>query len=297
MSPRSMTGYARVHRTSPLGDMVATLKGVNHRALDIHIHLPLDLEPAENALRSRLKEHIGRGHVEFRLQWIRGATTVPPALNQALLSAYLGAFRTASKEFGLTGAPDLNAALRIPGMLGEAAATEPDEQLLADLLTLAGEAIERFNGFRELEGKALVADMRNWNRLVLEGGQKLEKIREQAVPVFQARLHERLSVLLSGTAIDPVRLTQEAAILADRSDIAEEISRLKIHSSQLDQILAGGGEMGKKIDFLLQEMNRETNTVLSKTSGLGEVGLTVTEIALGLKSHIEKIREQALNLE
>jgi uncharacterized protein (TIGR00255 family) len=125
----------------------------------------------------------------------------------------------------------------------------------------------------------------------------MDEIRGGAVPAFQKRVQEKLADLLHGAAIDPQRLAQEAAIMADRSDIAEELMRLRTHTGQLDSMLVGDGEVGKRLDFLLQEMNREANTVLSKTGGLGDLGLTMTELALEAKSEIDKIREQSLNLE
>ena len=125
----------------------------------------------------------------------------------------------------------------------------------------------------------------------------MEKIRSRATAAFQKRLKERLRELLRGAAIEPQRLAQEAALLADRSDVSEELIRLKTHAGQVDALLQADGEVGKKLDFLLQEMNREANTILSKTGGLGELGLTITELALASKSEIDKIREQSLNLE
>jgi uncharacterized protein (TIGR00255 family) len=125
----------------------------------------------------------------------------------------------------------------------------------------------------------------------------MEQIRETIVPALQARLHDRLTELLKSATIEPQRLAQEAAILADRSDVGEEIAWLKIHAGQLESLLEDGGEVGKKLDFLLQEMHREANTVLSKSNGAGEPGRRITELALALKSDIEKIREQSLNLE
>jgi uncharacterized protein (TIGR00255 family) len=125
----------------------------------------------------------------------------------------------------------------------------------------------------------------------------MEQIREGAIPAFHKRLVEKLQELLGSLGLDPQRLAQEAALLADRGDIGEEISRLQIHSRQLDEILNSGGEVGKRLDFLLQELNRETNTILSKTGGIGDLGLRITELALAAKASIEKIREQALNLE
>ena len=125
----------------------------------------------------------------------------------------------------------------------------------------------------------------------------MQQIRSEAVPAFQKRLLEKLGELLGNSSVDPQRLAQEAAILADRSDIGEEIERLEIHSRQLEETLDAGGEVGKKLDFLLQEMNRESNTILSKTNGIGELGLRITDLALAAKASIDKIREQALNLE
>jgi uncharacterized protein (TIGR00255 family) len=125
----------------------------------------------------------------------------------------------------------------------------------------------------------------------------MEEIREGAIPAFLKRLRDKLADLLHSAGIDPQRLAQEAALLADRSDIAEELVRLRTHAEQLQSMLKSGGEVGKRLDFLLQEMNRESNTILSKTGGLGDLGLTITELALSAKSEIDKIREQSLNLE
>jgi uncharacterized protein (TIGR00255 family) len=139
--------------------------------------------------------------------------------------------------------------------------------------------------------------MRQRCRTICQLVARIDEIRAGAVPAFQKRLREKLDDLLAGTAIDPQRIAQEAAILADRSDISEELVRLRTHAGQLDAMLSGGGEIGKRLDFLLQEMNREANTILSKTGGLGDLGLTITELGLAAKSEIDKIREQSLNVE
>ena len=134
------------------------------------------------------------------------------------------------------------------------------------------EALERLNQFREREGGEIAAEMRARNTTVLQCARQMEDIRSRAVPAFQARLSERLGELLSDSGLDPQRLAQEAAVLADRSDISEELTRLKVHAAQLEDLLEAGGEVGKKLDFLLQEMHRETNTILSKPTGGGEHG-------------------------
>jgi uncharacterized protein (TIGR00255 family) len=165
------------------------------------------------------------------------------------------------------------------------------------LLVAFEEALDVLNQFRSREGAELAALIQDHNRAIAAGAAEMADIRSRAIPAFQNRLAEKMTELLANSALDSQRIAQEAALLADRSDIGEEISRLQIHSRQLDEILDAGGEVGKKLDFLLQEMNRETNTVLSKTSGIGELGLRITDLALAAKAGIEKIREQALNLE
>jgi uncharacterized protein (TIGR00255 family) len=295
---RSMTGFARVRRPLPDGELVVGVKTVNHRGLDIHIHAPAAADPFENAIRAAIKARLARGHVDVRISLpepLRGSGSA--RLNRAMLDDYLREFRAAAEEHGLVCAPDLNAAMRLPGMFGEVAAAEPPAETGAALLEALGAALDELNAFREREGAAIAAEMHRHNREVARAAAEVDAIRSGAVAAFQARLAERLSDLLKTAQIEPQRLVQEAAILADRSDVGEEVARLKIHSAQLDALLEAGGEVGKKLDFLLQEMNRETNTILSKTGGIGDVGLKITDLALAAKAAIEKIREQSLNLE
>jgi uncharacterized protein (TIGR00255 family) len=185
----------------------------------------------------------------------------------------------------------------LPGILGGSDQLALDSTGEAAILLALEEAVEMLNQFRAREGAELAALILEQNATIRAGSEEMQRIRAGAVPAFQKRLLEKLQELLGNTMIDPQRLAQEAALLADRGDIGEEISRLQIHSRQLDEILDSGGEVGKRLDFLLQELNRETNTILSKTSGLGDLGLRITELALASKAAIEKIREQALNLE
>ena len=296
---RSMTGFARVRRPLGDGELVVSVKSLNHRALDLHIQAASAADPFESAIRAMVKGHIARGHVEVRISLPKAASngTAASALNREFLAEYLRIFREEAENHGLDSKPDLNAALRIPGMLvetGEPVAPEGAEAALLDALR---EALEEMNTFRAREGAQIAAEMRAHNLQVAAGAREMEQLRRAAAEHFQARLSERLRELVKGLQADPQRLAQEAAILADRSDIEEELARLKIHSAQLARLLDAGGEAGKKLDFLLQEMNRETNTILSKTSGAGEAALKITELALASKAAIEKIREQSLNLE
>jgi uncharacterized protein (TIGR00255 family) len=295
---RSMTGFARAARSLGDGQVVVTLKSVNHRGLDIHMHAPSEADPFEGAIRTRIKNQIHRGHVDVRIH-LPGteAGAGISRLNRKLMSEYLQAFRQAAREHGLAAEPDLNAAMRIPGMLEGPAEPQLPQDTEAVLLDALETALAGLNAFREREGAEIAAEMRKHNAQVSAAADEMEGIRAGATEAFQRRIAERLSDLLKGAPVDPQRLAQEAAILAERSDIGEELARLKIHSAQLAALLDAGGEAGKRIDFLLQEMNRETNTVLSKTSGAGNAGLRITDLALAAKAAIEKIREQSLNLE
>jgi uncharacterized protein (TIGR00255 family) len=298
MSLRSMTGFARVRKALQDGEIAISLKSVNHRGLDLHFHMPAELEPVEHEVRAVLKQGIARGHVQVHVTIARTGGSAA-GFNRALFDLYIKAFREGAEAGGVSGQqPDLNAALSVPGMLmtGEAS-EEVNEEITKTLLIATQEAVAALNAFREREGAATVEEMRRRGREICSLADRMDEIRAGAVPAFQRRLGEKLSDLLRGAVVDPQRLAQEAAILADRSDISEELTRLRTHAAQLDAILAGSGEAGKRLDFLLQEMNRESNTILSKTGGLGDLGLTMTDLALAAKAEVDKIREQSLNLE
>jgi uncharacterized protein (TIGR00255 family) len=293
-----MTGFARTRRHLGDGEVVVSVKTVNHRGLDVQVRAPEAADPFENAVRTAVKAKVSRGHVEVRISLPKSSAGLSAmALNQDLLEAYLKAFREASLAHGLDSKPDLNVAFRVPGMFEASSDTELPSDIEPTLMSAVEEALETLNAFREREGAETAEEMRRHNAELLLAANEIEAIRSQATSAFQNRLEERLKELLKGVQLEPQRLIQEAAVIADRSDVGEELARLKIHSSQLFQLLDGGGDVGKKLDFLLQEMNRETNTILSKTGGIGDAGLRVTDLALQAKSCIEKIREQSLNLE
>ncbi len=292
-----MTGFARVRRTIPEGEVVVSLKSVNHRGLDLHFHMPPELDPMENDVRGIVKESMARGHVQVHVAVVRAVSEAAGAWNRALVGAYIRAFQEACALYGLSGEPDLNAALRLPGVFAADTENEPAAVVVQAVLEATREAMVVLNQFREREGAVTAAEMSRRCHSIGALVTRMDQIRGGAVPAFQKRLRDKLADLLHGVGIDPQRLAQEAALLADRSDIAEELVRLRTHAAHLNGILAGDGEVGKRLDFLLQEMNRESNTILSKTGGLGDLGLTITELALAAKSEIDKIREQSLNLE
>jgi uncharacterized protein (TIGR00255 family) len=297
---RSMTGFARSRKTLESGEIIVSVKSLNHRGLDVQVHAPSAADEFENAIRAMVKNHLVRGHVEVRIALPSSGSNGTPALalNRDLLHQYFKAYREAAEAHGVRAEPDLNAAFRHTGMLTEASfEAAPASAIQQDVLDALAEALSGLNEFRSREGSEIASEMRAHNIKVSALAVEMEQIRSTAHSAFHARLSDKLRELLKGVQIDPQRLAQEAAILADRSDIGEELARLKIHSGQLTALLDAGGEVGKKLDFLLQEMNRETNTILSKTSGAGEAGLKITELALAAKACIEKVREQSLNLE
>ena len=293
---RSMTGFAQVRRATASGELTLSLRGVNHRGLDLHFHLPSELMIFENGIRAAVKRAVARGHVEVRGTLQRAETGQNVPYNRAAVARYVAAFRQSASEHGLHQEPDLNAALSQAGVWQQ---TEErvDQAIEPEVLTAAEDCIAAFNAQREREGGLLAEELLRETQQIESAAAEIVAIRSGALPLFQQRLRDRLSELLSQSTISESRLAEEAAILADRSDIQEELTRLGIHTSELCLTLSKGGEIGKRLDFLLQEMNRETNTILSKTSGIGDTGLTVSKRALAIKGHIEKIREQALNIE
>ncbi len=292
---RSMTGFARVRISTSAGEATFVLKSVNHRALDLHLHVPEALEAFEPRLRSVLKAGISRGHVDARVAWEPRGSESAARVNGPLLNAYLTTFRDAARQYGLSGEPDLNAALRLPGMIQSGSAAELPETLEGELAEGLNQTLALLNAFREREGDQLRGDMLARQATLAAIGRQMESLRAEVVTAIRARLEQRLEELAA--KVDHQRMAQEVAMLVERSDVAEEISRFTIHVAQLGQLLSAGGEIGKKLDFLLQEIGRETNTFLAKSANAGAAGLALGDHALAAKAEIEKIREQSLNVE
>jgi uncharacterized protein (TIGR00255 family) len=290
-----MTGFAQVSgQVNSKLSFTLSLKSVNHRFLDLHFRMPPESDPLEMKLRHRLKEKMARGHVELtlNLQSMGGENF---ALNRELVGAYIQAFRTGAAEFGLAAEPDLNVILRIPGAL-DSATLPTDPALETVVLAKLEEAMIRLNEMREEEGRGTDRELRRLMKHVQWACQEIEKHRQATLRTYTEKLNARLQELI-GSQVEPERILQEAALLVDRSDIQEELVRLGSHVNHFLGLLDQGGEVGKKLDFLLQEMNREANTLLSKTSGLAGEALKITEFGLSMKSDIEKAREQVQNLE
>ncbi len=299
MPIRSMTGFARVSKPTASGELTLSIKTVNHRGLDLHFHMPMEFDAVEPALRSAVRKRVTRGHAQVQVFYKRdnGGGTAAAVVNEPLLRAWLESFQEMATRYGLESRPDLNQALRLPGMMESRGAPVADETVESTAVEAVAEAIEELDRFRLREGAAIETEIRMRAASIRDLVTKMEEIRSRALPYFQKRLQDRLGELLAGAHLEPARLAQEAALMAERSDISEELVRLKTHADQTDALLTAEGETGKKLDFLLQEMNRETNTILSKTGGLGEQGLTLTDLGLAAKAEIDRIREQSLNIE
>jgi uncharacterized protein (TIGR00255 family) len=295
MPLRSMTGFAQVRgQVNAHLAFALSLKSVNHRFLDLHFRLPSDTDSLEMKLRRLLKEKLSRGHVEVTLSLdYSGANGV--AFNRQLVGAYVQAFRSAADEFGVAGEPDLNVVLRMPGAM-DSGVERAAEELEAAVMARVEEALAKLNEMREEEGRGIGQELRDRMRQLEKAGAGVEGHRTAILRGYAERLQSRMQEML-GSQIDKERVLQEAAVLVDRSDIQEEMVRLNTHVKHFLGLLDQGGEVGKKLDFLLQEMNREANTLLSKTSGLAGEALKVTEMGLLMKSEIEKSREQVQNLE
>jgi len=296
----SMTGYASLRGS--VRDSIAftlTMKSVNHRFLDLHLRLPASCDGLEIQMRRMLKENLRRGHIEVTLQVERRAN-VEIQLNPGLLEAYVEAFREAARLHGVPSEPDLNSMLRIPGVMSAESvggAAEIDG-LDAEVLSLIGPLVERLNVGRAQEGASLAAELKASMLRLQTFGEEMAGLRNGVREAQFERLRSRLMELTQGVPVSEERLLAEAAVLAEKSDIEEEIVRLRTHVERFVAMLEEGGEVGKRLDFLLQELNREANTMLSKTSGAaGENSLRITELGLEMKAEIEKAREQVQNLE
>lgn len=301
---RSMTGFARISaRISDALGFTLSLKSVNHRFLDLHLRLPGGMDALEMQLRRVLKERLVRGHVEVMLMIDRGQRS-DAAYDAALVGDYIAAFRQIAEAHNLECSPDLNAIFRLPGVFafdgkssgGERGSEEENQAIEAAVLKEIEPLIASLNAMRAQEGALLAKEMHagldRLRVLVDEAATLREEVRQS----YFERVSQRISAMI-GDSFDRDRILQEAALMAERSDVEEEVARLRAHIEHFREMLHAGGEVGKKLDFLMQEMNREANTLLSKTGGIAGNGPRITELGLGMKSEIEKLREQVQNLE
>ena len=289
-----MTGYGRGSVTGDGFSASVDLKTVNNRFLDIHLRIGGELAALEPLIKKRISSRLSRGRVDVAITFER-TRQIAYELNRPLIAGYVSALREMQQEFQIAGEVDINVVARLPGAL-QPARDALDDTMVEGIERALDEALTELGRMREQEGAALQNEMR----------ERLDKI-EALIPVIEAaagslaeiyreRLQKRIGELLNRETqlieLDHARMAQEIAYLADRSDVSEEMVRLKSHLQQFREALNSSNETGKMLDFLLQELNREANTTLSKSTEL-----SIKEAALGIKAEVEKLREQVQNVE
>ena len=291
---KSMTGYGRGAVTGEDFSVSVDLKTVNNRFLDIHLRTGSELSPLEPAIKRRISSRLSRGRVDVTVNFERTGQ-VAYELNRPLIAGYVEALKQMRQDFGITGELDINVIARIPGAL-QPARNGMDERMVAALEQAVDEALDELEKMRQSEGEALRLEMRDRVQKIEALVPTIEQSAGGLADSYRIRLQKRVAELVNRggqiVELDPSRLAQEVAYLADRSDVSEEMVRLRSHLSQFQDALDSQNETGKMLDFLLQELNREANTTLSKSTDL-----IIKEAALAIKAEVEKLREQVQNVE
>ena len=290
---KSMTGYGRAVETVNGREFTVALRSVNNRYLDCTVKLPRSLTFAEEAVKQAVKGTISRGKVDvFISVRSEGASDVKISLNAAMVEGYLSAMKQMVTEYGVQDDISVSVISRMPDVFTVEKPEVDEQQLLADLLGVVKEALAAYDAMREAEGKALENDLRSRGNTILELVAQVEAGNGQTVSDYRIRLENKLKEVLANTSIDESRILTEAAIFADKVAVDEETVRLRSHLEQMNNMLTNGGAIGRKLDFLLQEMNRESNTIGSKCSDV-----RLARIVVDIKAELEKIREQTQNIE
>ena len=289
-----MTGYGRASVNGDDFSVSVDLKTVNNRFLDIHLRLGTELSSLEPIIKKRISSRLARGRVDATITFER-TSEVAYELNRPLIAGYVNAMREMQREFEIAGELDINVLARLPGAL-QPARDGLAENMVAGVDRALDEAIDELQRMREQEGEALRNEMRERLAKIEALVPVIEESAAGLVEAYRLRLQKRVGEILNRggqpVEIDPARVSQEVAYLADRSDVSEEMTRLRSHLNQFREALDSTSEVGKMLDFLLQELNREANTTLSKSTEL-----SIKEAALGIKAEVEKLREQVQNVE
>ena len=290
---KSMTGYGRAVETVNGREFTVELRSVNNRYLDCSVRLPRLLSFAEDAVKQAVKHSVSRGKVDVFIS-VRSeeADETQVSLNKSVLEGYLAAMRQMVSEFGVTDDISVSTVSRLPEVFTIEKPEVDEQQLLKDLMYAVDKALEGYDAMRCTEGQALDNDLRSRGKTILELVAQVEQGNAQTVVDYRARLEAKLKEVLANTTIDESRILTEAAIFADKVAVDEETVRLRSHLEQMNSMLTAGGAVGRKLDFLLQEMNREANTIGSKCTDV-----KLARIVVDIKAELEKIREQTQNIE
>ena len=290
---KSMTGYGRAVETVNGREFTVELRSVNNRYLDCSVRLPRMLSFGEDAVKQAVKASVSRGKVDvFISVKSEGGDETQVTLNKPVLEGYLAAMRQMVEEYGVRDDISVSTLARMNDVFLVEKPQVDEDALLADLMSVVHKALEGYDAMRCTEGAALDADLRSRGRTILELVAQVEAGNGQTVIDYRTRLENKLREVLENTNIDESRILTEAAIFADKVAVDEETVRLRSHLKQMNTMLDGGGAVGRKLDFLLQEMNRETNTIGSKCTDV-----RLARIVVDIKAELEKIREQTQNIE
>ena len=290
---KSMTGYGRAVETVNNREFTVEISSVNNRYLDCTVRLPRMFSFAEEAVKQTVKQYVSRGKVEVHIS-VRSeaAEDTKLTLNGPVVEGYLNAMRQMVDTYGVKDDICVSTISRLPEVFIMEKAKVDEEQLQNDLMGVLHHALESYNAMRTAEGAALDKDLRTRGNTILDFVSRVEAGNAQTVIDYRARLEAKLREVLANTAIDESRILTEAAIFADKVAVDEETVRLRSHLQQMNSMLDAGGAMGRKLDFLLQEMNREANTIGSKCTDV-----VLARIVVDIKAELEKIREQTQNIE
>ena len=288
-----MTGYGRAVETMNGREFTVELRSVNNRYLDCSVRLPRMLSFGEDAVKQAVKASVSRGKVDvFISVKSEGGDETQVSLNKPVLEGYLSAMRQMVEEYGVRDDISVSTLARMNDVFLVEKPQVDEEALLADLMIVVNKALEGYDAMRRTEGEALDRDLRSRGQTILELVAQVEAGNGQTVIDYRTRLENKLREVLENTNIDESRILTEAAIFADKVAVDEETVRLRSHLQQMNTMLSGGGAVGRKLDFLLQEMNRETNTIGSKCTDV-----RLARIVVDIKAELEKIREQTQNIE
>ena len=290
---KSMTGYGRAVETVNGREFTVEIRSVNNRYLDCTVKLPRSVSFAEEAVKAAVKAAVSRGKVDVFIS-VRSETEadVQVTLNKPVLEGYLAAMRQMVSDYGVKDDISVSALSRMSDVFVVDKPKADEDQLKADLLSVVEKALEAYDAMRVAEGLALENDLRSRAATILELVAQVEELNPKTVSDYRKRLEEKMREVLENKSIDESRILTEAAIFADKVAVDEETVRLRSHLKQMNAMLDAGGAMGRKLDFLLQEMNREANTTGSKCSDV-----KVARIVVDIKAELEKIREQTQNIE
>jgi len=290
---KSMTGYGKGEAAAINGNLLVEIRSVNHRYGEISVRMPRTFYALENDVKRLAASVLKRGKIDVFVQWDEAATAnTAPQLDMAVARGYYDAYTLLSKELNLPQDAPLSLIMSQKGVLKEVTGSVDETALQPQLLAAVQAAVAALDGMRIREGEALADDLQARRKQVAEWSALIGERTPQVVIDYRQKLKTRLELLLEGSEMDESRLAQEVALLADRCDITEELVRLSSHFNQFDEALGSSEPVGRKLDFLMQEMNREVNTIGSKSNDAG-----ITTLVIQIKAEMEKMREQIQNVE